>query len=283
MKKLKLFATILVVIATIATLSLTLTACDPDVNDPGNIVVGASSVPHAEILNACKDALKKQGYTLHVKIFDDYITPNTALEDGQLNANFFQHTPYLETFNAEHGTHLAAVAKIHYEPLCVFGNGVSKQDYETVKTGRKILIPNDGSNRTRALLLLRDEGYITLADGVSANDLLTVSDIVDDGDNIISDVEAKTVAIQLKNSEAGTIAVINGNYALQAGLDFVNSLASENKDSEAATLYANVVAVKQGNENDPKIAALVAALKSKEVYDFIISSYGGAVLPAFTA
>ncbi len=246
------------------------------------ITVGASQTPHAEILEIVKDNLKEQGYTLEIKVFDDYITPNTALEEGSLDANYFQHTPYLNTFNADHGTHLAAVEKIHYEPFGVYGKNVTQEEFDTVKTGRTILVPNDGSNLTRALFVLQDEGYITLREGATASDTLTVQDIADSKGNTVEDLEANTVALQLQEQKNGTIAVINGNYALQAGLNVKDALAVENAEGDAAQLYANIIAVKEGNEDLPKIKALVSALKSKEVYDYITAQYDGAVLPVFS-
>ena len=270
-----------------ATLALGLTlsaaACGRNIDtDPNTIVVGASATPHAEILAVIKDDLAAAGYTLEIKVFDDYITPNTALEEGSLDANYFQHTPYLNTFNAENGTHLTAVEKIHYEPFGVYGKGVTQEQFDTVKTGRTILVPNDGSNLTRALFVLRDEGYIELPADASPETNLTEHDVTDAKGNHISPVQPENVAQILEESDDGTIAVINGNYALQAGLKAEDALAFENAEGEAAQLYANVIAVKTGNENHPKIAALLKALKSQKVIDFIRSEYGGAVEAVFT-
>ena len=258
-------------------------ACGRNIDtDPRTIVVGASATPHAEILEVIKDDLAAQGYTLEIRTFDDYITPNTALEEGSVDANYFQHTPYLDTFNAEHGTHLAAVGKIHYEPFGIYGNGVTKEEFADVKTGRTILIPNDGSNLTRALFVLRDEGYIDLPADASPETNLTEHDVTDLKGNVIRAVQAETVPQLLKEEKAGTIAVINGNYALQAGLKAEDALAYENAQGEAAQLYANVIAVKQGNETHPKIAALLDALRTQKVIDFIEATYGGAVRAVFT-
>lgn len=282
MKKTKLIATIIVALLALV-LPLALTACNSyDVNDPHTIVVGASASPHAEILNAVKAKLSEQGYKLVVKVFDDYVTPNTALDEGSLNANYFQHTPYLNTFNADYGTDLVAVGKIHYEPFSVYGKNVSKESFSSEKSGRTIIIPNDGSNLTRALFVLADEGYITLPQDADPEQNLTVQDIVDNKGNTISAVEANTVALHLEQSSNGTIAVINGNFALQAGLDFNNALAVENAFGNAAQLYANVIAVKKGHENDDKIVALLNALRSQEVIDFINANYNGAVVPSFS-
>ena len=274
----KLFTT-LATIATAAVLGFTLVGCDK--NDK-TITVGASPTPHAEILEVIKDSLAKDGWTLEIKRFDDYVTPNTALEEGSLDANYFQHTPYLNTFNKDYNTHLVSAGLIHYEPFGVYGHNVTKSDFDTVKTGRTILVPNDGSNLTRALFVLQDEGYITLSDGVSASDTLTVNDIADLKGNTVSPAEAATVAALLEESPNGTIAVINGNYALQAQLDINNALAVERADGDAAQLYANIIAVRAGDENSEKTKALLAALKTQAVIDFINTTYSGAVLPVFS-
>ncbi len=278
----KLFAT-LVAAATLTFAAFGLTACgEKSIDDhPYTIRVGASHTPHAEILAIVKEDLAVYGYTLEVEEFDDYITPNTALEEGEIDANYFQHTPYLNTFNAEHKTHLSAVDKIHYEPFGVYGKGVTQAEYEGTKTGRTILIPNDGSNLARALYLLQDEEYITLK-STTFTESLTTEDIEDSKGNTVKAVEAQTVAAQLEEAAAGTIAVINGNYALQAGLKSENALAFENAEGEAAQTYANIIAVKKGNENHPKIKALLAVLKTQKVIDFINKTYKGAVLPVFT-
>ncbi len=251
-------------------------------NSEKTIVVGASQTPHAEILEEARKEVEALGYKLKIKVFDDYITPNTALEEGKLDANYFQHTPYLNTFNEEYKTHLAAVTKVHYEPFGVYGKDVTKEDYAANKTGRTILIPNDGSNRTRALFVLRDEGFITLTEGAKPTDNLTLKDIVESNGNTVKDIDAQTVAQILAESDKGTLGVINGNYALQAGLRAENALAFENAEGDAAQLYANVIAVKQGNENSDKTVALVKAVLSKTVFDYINATYNGAVQPVFT-
>lgn len=279
----KLFATILAVAAA-ACAALSLAACGSAGIDkhPYTITVGASQTPHAEILNVIEEDLAAYGYTLEVKVFDDYITPNIALEDGDIDANYFQHTPYLNTFNAEHGTHLSSAGKIHYEPFGIYGKDVTQEDYAAVKTGRTILVPNDGSNLARALYLLQDEGYITLK-SASFTESLTTEDIADDKGNTVKAAEAQTVAQLLEESKAGTIAVINGNYALQAGFKSQDALAFEDASGDAAQLYANIIAVKKGNETHPKIKALLTALCTEKVASFIAETYNGAVLPVFSA
>lgn len=244
------------------------------------IVVGASSTPHAEILEFVKDDLKAKGYELEIKIYDDYILPNTQLQAGDLDANYFQHTPYLNDFNAKNNTTLVSVGKIHYEPLSVYGNGVTKEEFNETKTGRTIFIPSDNTNGTRALLVLEENGYLTLPEGTSPENPISEKEIVDRNGNTVIAVEAAQVAAQLKNN-AGAIAVINGNYALAAGYSAADALAVESATGIAANLYANVVAVKEGNENTEKTKALVEVLTTKKVYDWIAAQYGGAVLPVF--
>ena len=244
------------------------------------LVVGASSTPHAEILESVKDVLAAEGYDLQVVVYDDYVLPNTALADGELDANYFQHTPYLNSFNAYNGTDLVSAAKIHYEPFGIYGNGVS--DLSELQPGATIIIPADDSNGTRALLLLQQEGLIELPEDASLEKGVTVLDIVDDHGYNVQAVQADTVPAQLKNSDEGTIAVINGNYALQAGYSVAkDALATENTDSEAADTYANVVAVRAGDENSEKIQALVKALQSDAVKQFITETYDGSVVALF--
>ena len=243
------------------------------------IVVGASSTPHAEILEQVKDTLAKDGWTLEIKVFDDYVLPNKALADGELDANYFQHTPYLESFNASNGTDLAAAAKIHYEPFGIYGNGVS--DLSELAEGATIIIPADDSNETRALLLLKQEGLIDLPEDASAAKGVTTLDIVDDHGYNIQAVQADTVPAQLANADEGTIAVINGNYALAAGYHSADALALEDASGDAAQTYANIIAVREGDENSAKTQALVNALKTDAVKEYIANTYNGAVVAIF--
>ena len=243
------------------------------------IVVGASSTPHAEILEQVKDTLAKDGWTLEIKVFDDYVLPNKALNDGELDANYFQHTPYLESFNASNGTELVAAAKIHYEPFGIYANGVTS--LSELADGATIIIPADDSNETRALLLLQQEGLIELPADASASKGVTTLDIVDDHGYNIQPVQADTVPAQLANSDEGTIAVINGNYALQAGLHSSDALALESADGDAAQTYANIVACRKGEENSDKIKALISALQSDAVKQYIADTYNGAVVAIF--
>ena len=248
-------------------------------SDDKTITVGASSTPHAEILEQIKDELKKDGYTLKIVVYDDYVLPNKALADGTIDANYFQHKPYLDSFNKENGTDLVSAAAIHYEPFGIYGNGVS--DLKTLKDGATIIIPADDSNETRALLLLQQEGIIKLPDGANAHDGVTTLDIVDDGGYKIQAVQADTVAAQLGNSDEGTIAVINGNYAIQAGLKIADALATEDAKGDAAQTYANIVAVKKENENSAKTKALVNALKTDAVKEYIEKTFNGAVVAIY--
>ena len=247
--------------------------------DENVITVGASSTPHAEILEQVKDVLKEQGYTLDIVVYDDYVLPNTALEQGDLDANYFQHTPYLNSFNESNGTHLASAALIHYEPFGLYGNGVTA--VADIPAGATILVPADDSNETRALLLLQQEGLITLPADASAEKGVTTLDIVDNKGYNVVEIQAEAVPAQLKNSDKGTVAVINGNYAIAAGLKIADALAVEDASGDAAQTYANIIAVKQGNENSEKIKALIDALKTDAVKKFIEEKYAGAVVAIF--
>ncbi|MGN0586166.1 MAG: MetQ/NlpA family ABC transporter substrate-binding protein [Oscillospiraceae bacterium] len=243
------------------------------------LVVGATSTPHGEILEQIKDDLAAQGYDLEIVIFDDYVLPNTSLEEGSLDANYFQHTPYLNSFNEQNGTDIVSAALIHYEPFGLYGNGVAS--VAEVPDGATIIIPADDSNETRALLLLEQEGLITLPEGANAVDGVTTLDIVDNkGYNIIT-VQADTVAAQFNNSDSGSLAVINGNYALAAGLNIADAIAVEDASGSAAQTYANIIAVRSGDENSPKTAALVNALKTDKVKQYIEGNYNGAVVAIF--
>lgn len=243
------------------------------------ITVGASATPHAEILEQVKKALADEGYTLEIKEFDDYILPNKALTDGELDANYFQHTPYLNSYNESNGTDLVSAASIHYEPFGLYGNKVAKPS--DAKEGAMIIIPADDSNETRALLLLAQEGLITLPDDASAEKGVTTLDIVDDHGFDIQAVQADTVPAQFANSDEGTLAVINGNYALQAGLHIEDAIATESADGDAAQTYANIIAVRKGEENSEKTQALIKALETDAVKQYIADTYNGAVVAIF--
>ena len=241
------------------------------------ITVGATAVPHAEILEAVRGELEALGYELKVEIFNDYILPNTSLDDGSLDANYFQHGPYLENFNAERGTDLVNAAAIHYEPMGIYPG--SKSTLDELAEGDTIAIPNDGTNETRPLPILQDLGYITLTEGINASSVATVLDIVDNPMNLeILEMNAENIPHSLPDVAFG---IINGNYALQAGLTGNDALASEDAQSDAAQTYANIVACRNGDESSEKIQALITALTSETCREFIESTYDGAVVPIF--
>ena len=254
-------------------------AAEAPAADLGPIVVGASATPHAEILESVKEALAAEGYDLQVVVYDDYILPNKALADGELDANYFQHTPSLKSNKESNGTDLVSAALIHYEPFGIYGNGVTS--LADLADGATIIIPADDSNETRALLLLQQEGLITLPEDASAEKGVSHLDIVDDGGYNITPVQADTVPSQLASSDEGTIAVINGNYAIQAGLKVADALATESADGDAAQTYANIIAVRAGDESSEKTLALVKALQTDAVKQFIADTYEGAVVAIF--
>lgn len=239
------------------------------------VKVGASPAPHAEILAVVKDILAKENITLEIVEFTDYIVPNSAVESGEIDANYFQHITYLNDFNTEHGTHLASVADIHYEPFGIYaGNTKTLAD---LKDGAKIGVPNDPTNGGRALLLLEEQGLITLPDDIGLKP--TKLDIKDNPHNYdIVELEAAQLPRSLDSLD---VAVINGNYAIQAGLKVSDALAIEAADGTAGTAYVNVLAVKEGNEENEGIKALVKALQSDEVKKYIEDTYAGAVVPTF--
>lgn len=243
------------------------------------IKVGATATPHGAILESIKDVLAAEGYELDIFIYDDYVLPNKALADGELDANYFQHRPYLNSYNEQNGTDLVSAAVIHYEPFGIYSNGVAS--LADLAEGATILIPADDSNGTRALLLLQQEGLIELPEGSSLDSSLTTLDVVDDHGYVITPVQADLIPSQLKNSDEGTIAIINGNYALAAGYTSDDALAYESTDSEATETYANVVAVRSGDENSAKIQALVKALQTDAVKQFINDTYKGSVVAYF--
>ena len=264
----KLFAIVLAL-----TLALTLAACG-NAGDK-TIQVGATPAPHAEILEVVKDILAEDGWTLEIVEFDDYVLPNTALSESQLDANYFQHITYMNNFNAEYGINMVSAAGIHYEPFGIYAGKTDSLD--TLADGAQIAVPNDATNEARALLLLEQVGLIKLADdaGIDA----TQADIVENTKNIqIVEVKAELLTTTLQDVD---LAVINGNYAIGAGLKVEDALAVEAADGAAAEAYVNVVAVMSGNENSEKIQALVKALKSEKVKAFIEEQYNGAVVPLF--
>ena len=251
------------------------TADSGDTADSKVITVGATPAPHAEILEVAKEVLAEEGYTLDIVEFDDYIMPNDAVEEGELDANYFQHITYMNQFNADNGYHLVSVGSIHYEPFGIYAGKTAS--LEELADGAQVAIPNDATNGGRALLLLEQEGLITLKEGAGIT--ATVNDIVDNPKNLeIVELEARLLPDSLKDVD---LAVINGNYAIDAGLKIADALAIESAEGEAATAYANVLTVKEGNEESEGVQALLAALESDEVKAFIEETYDGAVVPLF--
>ncbi|MCB2295063.1 MetQ/NlpA family ABC transporter substrate-binding protein [Clostridium algoriphilum] len=233
------------------------------------ITVGASPVPHKEILEVVKPLLAKEGYTLKIVEFTDYVTPNTALAEKQLDANFFQHVPYLKEFSKEKGLDLDYTVKVHIEPMALYSTKYKK--LTDIKDGSSIAIPNDPTNGARALRVLEKAGLLKLKSG----DLISKLDITENKKNLkITELEAPQLPRVLKDLDA---AVINSNYAMEANLKLTDALAVEAKDSP----YANVLAVRKEDKNKPYIKALSKALTSPEVKKFIAEKYKGAVIPAF--
>ncbi|MBE5904242.1 MAG: ABC transporter substrate-binding protein [Pseudobutyrivibrio sp.] len=238
------------------------------------ITVAASATPHAEILEYAAPLLEEKGYKLEVTVFDDYVQPNLVVDSGEFDANYFQHVPYLDSFNEEKGTHLVNAGGIHYEPFGIYPG--QKASLDDIEDGDTIAIPNDTTNEARALLLLQDNGLLTLKDGAGLT--ATVNDITENPKNIkFEELEAAQVA-RVKDEVA--FVVLNGNYALEAGYSVSkDSIAYESADSEAAKTYVNIIAVAEGHENDEGIKALVEVLTSDDVKSYIESTYDGAVVP----
>ena len=268
-------------------LSASLTACgssdstettdDTDSGDTAETVtlkVAASPTPHAEILEQVKPILAEQGIDLVITEYGDYIVPNTAVDEGDEDANYFQHTPYLEQFNAENGTDLVSAGKIHYEPMGIYAGKTAS--LEELPDGATIAVPNDATNEARALQLLAAQGLIEIDPEAGLN--ATPNDITSNPKNLeFTELDAAMIPNTIEEFD---LNVINSNYALQAGLNPAeDALASEDASSDAAQTYANIVAVKAGHENDPAIVALVDALHSEEIQEFINTTYAGSVLP----
>lgn len=259
-----------------AVLAVGLTACGGKENkaDDKTITVAASPTPHAEILEAAKDLLKEKGYTLEIKEFDDYPQQNVVVDEGEFDANYFQHQPYLDNFNEEKGSDLVSAAKIHYEPLGIYPG--ASENLENIKDGAKIAVPNDATNEARALLLLEENGIITLKEDAGLN--ATKKDVEKNPHNIeIVELDAAQIARVVEELD---FVILNGNYALDAGFNVqTDAIAKEEADSEAAQTYANIIAVKKENKDSEKIKALVKVLQSEEIGKFITDTYEGAVVP----
>lgn len=236
--------------------------------------IAASPTPHAVILEKAAEILKEQGITLKITEFTDYVQPNMVVESGEFDANYFQHVPYLEDFNAQNGTHLVNVAEIHYEPFGIYPG--KTQSIEDLTEGAQIAVPNDGTNEARALILLETQGLIKLREGAGMGAIK--ADIIENPLNLdIVEMEAAQLPRTLNSVD---MAVINGNYALQAGLSVSeDAIASEDADSVGAQTYANILVVREGNEENEAIQALIEVLKGEEIKAFILETFAGSVVP----
>ena len=256
--------------------TLTLNGCSnwEIAEDATKITVAASPTPHAQILNECIELMEEKGYTLEVKEFTDYVLPNTATEDGSVQANYFQHTPYLDEFNEKNGTHLVSVGKIHYEPFGIYAG--TSSSLNNIPSGSKIIVPNDGTNEARALLLLEQVGLIKLNEGIGLS--ATKLDIKDDNGYEIIEAEAASIASRRPDA---ALVVLNGNYALSSNLNVSDALAIEDSEGLAAQTYANILCVRDGNQDKAIVKALYECLTSKEIKDYINKTYEGSVVPIF--
>ena len=263
----KILATLLAVL-----MIASLVACGAKTDDK-TLTVGATPAPHCEILEVAKELMAAKGYELKIQEFN--VIPNDSVEEGELDANYFQHITYMNNFNEEHGTHLVSVAGIHYEPFGLYAGQTAT--LEELAEGARIAVPNDGTNEARALLLLEQEGLIVLKEGVGLS--ATKSDIAENPMDLdIVEMEALQLTATLQDVD---MAVINGNYAIDAGLKVADAVAVEAADGDAAEAYVNVLTVKEGNEENEAVLALVEALKSDEVKAFIEETYAGSVVPLF--
>lgn len=279
MKKKFLLASICAVALGVA---LAFTGCGSSNASDKTIKVGAVPTPHAEILTeVVKPILSQKGYDLQVVEFDDYVLPNQALSNGEIDANYFQHLPYLENYNEENDTDLVSVVTVHFEPFAIYAGKCKSLDElkKLIDEGKNvsIAVPNDTTNEARALLLLAANGIIKLPENADLN--VTAIDILEKKDNVnIEELEAAQVARSLEDVD---VACINGNYAKEAGLDVDQALAVEDVESIAAQTYANILAVDDGDQDSEKIKALAEALNSDEVRQYIQETYGNAVIPVF--
>lgn len=266
----------LVAAAALLTLAVVVSGCGGnggrEVSNATTLTVGATPVPHGEILKQVKPMLKAEGIDLKVVEFTDYVKPNLALNDKELDANFFQHEPYLDKFNAEHGTDLVSVAKVHLEPMGIYSHKI--KNLNELADGAKVAIPNDPANGGRALLILQKAGLITLKTGDSIT--ATVQDITENKKNLqFVELEAAQIPRSVDDVD---IALINTNFAMEGGFNpLKDALYIESKDSP----YANILVVRKGDENRPEIQKLVKALQSPEIKKFIEDKYQGAIVPAF--
>lgn len=266
--------TLLVLLSVFALVSCSNQSAKTSTNDGEvkKITIAVSPVPHAEIVAHAQKELEKKGYELEIREFNDYVQPNLAVQSGEVDANYFQHQPYLDDFNKEHNTDIVSIAAVHFEPFGIYAG--TKKSFEELEKGDKIAVPNDTTNEARALLLLQDAGLIKLKDGVGIT--ATVMDIVEnDLDLDILEIESAQIPRVL---DSVALAGMNGNYALEAGYKVSDGIFIESEKSQAAKLYANIVCVKKGRENEDFAKALAEAIKSKEVKDFITSTYDKSVV-----
>lgn len=266
----------IVIIGVLLIGALALTGCGKTEKNDKKIVVGASPTPHAEILEVAREEIEKEGYTLEIKEFEDYVKPNQALVDGDLDANFFQHEPYLIDYNKKNKTEIEVAGLEHFESLGVYKG--KKKSFDELASGDKIAVPNDTTNEARALLLLEANGIIKLKEGAGLE--ATKKDIVSNPKNI--EIEEIDAAIIPKTLPDVALGVINGNFALGANLKADDRIAGESSDSEAALKYANIIAVNKGDKDAKKIEVLVKALHSDKVKTFIEEKYQGTVIPKFS-
>ena len=244
--------------------------------DEKTISVACSPTPHAEILEKAKEVLAKDGWTLEIREFEDYVQPIQVVESGEIDANYFAHIPYLNNYNAENGTTQTVVARVHYEPFGIYAG--KKSSLSDLASGDDIAIPNDGTNETRALLLLQDNGIITLPEGTGADTVVTVNDIVSYKVDVnIVELEAAQISL---HRDSAALVILNGNYALAAGLNVSkDAIAFEKADSNAAKTYVNVLATTEANANNEGLLALKEVLESKEIAEYMNATYEGAVVP----
>lgn len=270
----KLISIILAIALCLATFCI-LTSCSSNKSSK-TIKIGATPSPHAEILEYVKPILKEKGIELEIKVFNDYVLPNTAVENNELDANYFQHVPYLDDFNSKNGTHIVSIGAVHYEPFGIYAGKTTS--LSALKDGATIAIPNDGTNESRALLLLAANGLIEVDDTVTASSAATKLNIKSNPHNYnIVEIEAAQLPAQLPSVD---VAVINGNYAIGAGLKVKDALAVEDQNSDAAITYGNIIAVKAGNENNENFKVLLEVLTSDDVQAWITNKYEGAVVPS---
>ena len=269
--------------ATVLSIAGSFAACAADTETEGNanadentvITVGANITPHSEILEVAKPILAEQGITLNIVQLEDSVTPNTGVIEGSLDANYFQHVPYLEQFNLENGSDLVSIGAVHYEPFGIYAGRVS--DLADLQDGAVVAVPNNVTNEARALLLLAQEGLLVLSDDAGIN--ATVEDIIENPLNIqFEELAPEQLVAALPDVD---VAVINGNYAIEGGLHVSQALAVEANDGLAAQTYGNIIATTPEHADDPALQALVEVLQGPEIAEYINNTYDGAVVPLY--